>query len=539
MSSRKRWDYTRQNQGNSSKSGAHKGTNGVELKDKKDQGNDKYEEKKGDFENHDNKNNKDLLNNNDSYKKLKKENEELKGTLKNNEIILEKKSKEIERLERMLKANESKYELSLYGKEKEINELKTKMGIIEKIINEIKEEYCNIKEENNQLQKSLLNEKNKNSINTNLIKENEIIVNKFKKIEEIILNKNFQIKSGEERKEVYGSNVINSESFKRYGIVGIDNKELNCYMSSVIQILKNLKYFSVKFLESKTEDSIVKSLQKLITNLYYSKEKYISILEFKKEFGYKYKKFEGVKNNDSTLFLIYLLQHLHKDFNNPNSNLKRKIMSDDLDLKKSEIEELNQFLNKNEAKNNSFIYDIFFGYQINKIVCSGCNNSQVSYQIFNILDLPLMDENSRLKSLEECLNCYFITKDQKGKPGFDCSKCKKKLLSYLTNIIKFPKILIINLKRVGEKYIYLHEIKIPFILKTDLIDKLNHINKTFELIGFVKHLGNENDGHNVAYSRNIFDRKWFYFNDTDVKEIEGNPSTEKAFLLFYQLIAEE
>ena len=151
-----------------------------------------------------------------------------------------------------------------------------------------------------------------------------------------------------------------------------------------------------------------------------------------------------------------------------------------------------------------------------------------------------MDEKNKLYSLEQCFNCYLITKDQKGLPGFDCSRCNNKLLSFSTNIIKLPQILIINLKRVGEKYIYCHEIKIPFIFSTDSIDKLNHINKKYELIGFIKHYGNEINGHNVAYSKNLFDSKWYYFSDTTVKEIDHYPpSTEKAFLLFYELIDKE
>lgn len=342
------------------------------------------------------------------------------------------------------------------------------------------------------------------------------------------------------KKIIYNDNdIINNEKYKKYGKIGLKNEELNCYMSSVIQILKNLNSFSFVFLQKESEDIIIKSLQKLISSLYYSKEKNVSILEFKREFGKKYKRFEGRKNNDSTCFLIYLLQYLHKAFNHPNSKIKNENIYDNLGLNSSEKDELKKYIYKNGTKNNSFIYDLFYGHQINKIICTGCNFSQISFQSFNILDLPLLDEKNQLKSLEQCLNCYLITKDQKGIPGFDCSKCSRNLLSYLTHIIKLPQILIINLKRVGEKYIYCHEIEIPFILKTNLIDKLNKINKTYELIGFIKHYGDEIDGHNVSYSKNFFDNKWYYFNDINVQEIKGVPSTEKAFLLFYQLDEEK
>jgi ubiquitin C-terminal hydrolase len=205
---------------------------------------------------------------------------------------------------------------------------------------------------------------------------------------------------------------------------------------------------------------------------------------------------------------------------------------------KDEYEFKNYFI-RNRAKNNSFIYDLFYGYQMNKIMCTACSDTQVSFQCFNILDLPLIDGDIQLKSLEQCLNCYLITKDQKGIQGFDCKKCNRNILSYSTSIIKLPQVLIINLKRVGEKYIYNHEIKIPYTFNTNSIDKLDKANKNYELIGFIKHFGNEMNGHNVAYTKNFFDYKWYSFNDSEVKQINGYPTTDKSFLLFYQLIDEE
>jgi ubiquitin C-terminal hydrolase len=58
----------------------------------------------------------------------------------------------------------------------------------------------------------------------------------------------------------------------------------------------------------------------------------------------------------------------------------------------------------------------------------------------------------------------------------------------------------------------------------------------YELIGFIKHYGSAEDGHNVAFTKNIFDQKWYLFNDSKVESINGIPKTDKAFLLFYQII---
>ena len=470
----------------------------------------------------------------------KKEIEKLRETIQNNETKfnseINKKTKEIEKLNETIE----KYKEDSENNVNEYNKMVEENCSLKNEISQLKIEINKEKYQNLEIKKSLQNEKVKNIVVNNLIKQKEIEIknfeNKLKLIEDIILDKT---------KNINNINIINKEEEeaincedkdREYGKVGLKNEELNCYMSSVIQILKNIENFSLKIIDIQKEDDILESLQRLIKELYYSKEKSVSISEFKRDFSQKYHRFEGRKNNDSTCFLIYLLQYLHKIFNQPNKKKTNINPFKDLGLNKLEKTELNKFLNNYESKNNSFIIDLFYGYQMNKVLCSGCNNSQISFQSFNILNISLMDEKKKLKSLEQCLNCYLITKDQKGIPGFDCSNCSKKLLSHLTSIIKLPNILIINLKRVGENIVYYHEIDIPFILKTDSIEKLKKLQKKYELIGFVRHLGDEKGGHNIAYSKNIFDNKWYMFNDETVKKENEDPSTDKSFLLFYKIL---
>ena len=91
------------------------------------------------------------------------------------------------------------------------------------------------------------------------------------------------------------------------------------------------------------------------------------------------------------------------------------------------------------------------------------------------------------------------------------------------------------MKRVGERNIYDYDIKIPYILKINNIEKLDKFNLEYELIGYIKHFGSARSGYNVAYTNNIFDKKKYCFNDDQVEEIY-NHSTKCSFLIFYQLI---
>ena len=123
----------------------------------------------------------------------------------------------------------------------------------------------------------------------------------------IIEGENEDMKEEEEEVEEYKFDNYNKDS----GKVGIDNEELNCYMISVIQVIKNIKDFSSLILTTNEVDDNFLYLKSLY-HLYYPEKSSVSLIEFKTYFSEKYKRFEGRKDNDSTFFLMYLLQYLPK-----------------------------------------------------------------------------------------------------------------------------------------------------------------------------------------------------------------------------------
>jgi len=506
--------------------------------------------------------------------KLEEDNQKLKISLKekeNKEKNYVSEIKEKERLIQNLNKNKNNIEFQVKEKEKQINTLKIEK---EKKLNELKNAQneknsyfdelnkqkdliAKLKEQKLELEKSLENErkKNQNLANTyNLIKEKEVLYkNKFEQIKNIISDIGYTIENKipdeeknkvillneEKNKEKEAEEEENNNNFKNgNGKVGIFNTELNCYMSSVIQIIKNIKDFSEKIMNfNNIDDDIFLSLKDLIYSLYYSKKNAICISDFKKKFSKVYKRFEGKKSDDSTFFLIYLFTYLQKIL--PKSKKRVTDISEFsfLNLNNKEKEELKKFLIKFELKNNTIIHDLFYNYQMSELICSGCNETKVSFQSNNVLFLSLYDGNSELKSLEQCINSYLYTKDKKNDKDFTCSKCGRSCLSHVISLVKLPPVLVINLKRVGEEQVvYENDIEIPFTFKTKNLEKLKKFNKEYELIGFIIHLGSAEDGHNIAFTKNIFDQKWYKFNDNKVVSIKNNPPTDKAFLLFYQLI---
>ena len=504
--------------------------------------------------------------------KLEKEIEKLKNNLKEKENTFKTEIKNNEKLIKNMKIEKNKYESQLNEKEKEINKLnidKEKILNVLKItkkennsyideINKQKELINNLKKQNLCLEKSLENEKKKNDDIEKLIKEKDEKIlyyeKKFDQIKGIISDINFSNENKTEDKEINKNNSFNKEqninreeeeeNYNKNSIiikngngkVGIINKELNCYMSSVIQILKNIKEFSEIILNIENNDDILSSLKNLIYSLYYSKKNSISITEFKSNFSKIYTRFEGRNSNDSTFFLIYLFSYLQKILPSSKKNSINITEFSFLNLNNKELEGLKKFKEKFESKNNSIIHDLFYHYQMSELICSGCNEAKISFQGNNVLFLPIIDGKTKLNSLEQCINSYLFTKDKKGDKDFVCSYCGRRTISHVMSLVKLSPILIINLKKVGDNSLYTHDVDIPFRLKTGDIEKLKKFNMEYELIGFIKHYGSANDGHNIAYTKNIFDQKWYEFNDSKVELIRGYPEIDKAFLLFYQIV---
>ena len=181
------------------------------------------------------------------------------------------------------------------------------------------------------------------------------------------------------------------------------------------------------------------------------------------------------------------------------------------------------------SKSQSFIFDSFYGFYANEIECESCKNKTQLFQAITYLDFPVIKENGFIESLEECFENY-----QKVKPLEDnCSKCQKFGLIEHSILLELPPILIINLKRVAEQNAYFNEIEIPFRLDMEKLIKYIKNYSIYELRGFIKHNGDEKSGHNYAFCKNMFDDKWYEYNDKKCSPIINEPKLDKIFFLCY------
>ena len=172
---------------------------------------------------------------------------------------------------------------------------------------------------------------------------------------------------------------------------------------------------------------------------------------------------------------------------------------------------------------------------MNVIECKSCHNKTYTYQSMNFLDLPIVSENKRFKNIEECFERYQMIKNLET----NCLKCKKVGCTQNFILLELPPVLIISLKRVGENEAYLNEINIPFRLNMKKLIKNIENNSIYELRGFIKHTGDEKSGHNFAFCKNMFDNKWYEYNDRICRFIDGKPELDKIFFLCYNKVGKE
>jgi ubiquitin carboxyl-terminal hydrolase 4/11/15 len=121
-----------------------------------------------------------------------------------------------------------------------------------------------------------------------------------------------------------------------------------------------------------------------------------------------------------------------------------------------------------------------------------------------------------------------------------CPKCKEhQLAKKKIEIYTCPEILLIHFKRFKNNYKLGNLVKFP-IEGLDM-EKFIHYKENensdnvYDLFAISNHVGNLDGGHYFAYCKNIYENKWYEFNDSSVSLIdENNIVSKNAYVLFYK-----
>lgn len=441
------------------------------------------------------------------------------------------------------KHNDSQGEKYIYSRNNNYNNFPN-YGVMKQSIKKNKQSFCKINHNDNpKRQEDSGKYQDNNKINDiSKLKNCTPLYSQNQK------NLNFKKKSDSVKPQIIFNNKLASfkkESKYQDGVIGLVNRGNTCYLNSALQNLKNiypLTLYLFQNYKNLNQQGFTYRYLELIANLI--NQKYDQYYLPKDEFLYKLRElapnFRKGEQNDSNFCILYILNFLEKETKNSKpSNIKIN-----KNISESEIKKFKQFINKFLTKRNSFIIDLFFGFQENIYECANCNDKHYSFQGFSVLNLSIMNPNNqRILTLEDAIKYYECKTVHNNEKGFNCLACNNNHNKITTQsvIISYPKFLIINLKRIGENLnlFYNHNVQIKMTFKVD--------ENEYELTGFIKHIGNANSGHNIAICKNFFDKYWYIYDDSKVIRIDNSiyknnknePDTTNGFMFFYKRLNEE
>lgn len=267
---------------------------------------------------------------------------------------------------------------------------------------------------------------------------------------------------------------------------GLTNIGNTCYLNSGLQMLLQNIDLCKLVIKYKDYSNTLKILSDFIFEYYNDNNDPISPKKIKKLLQEYNDIFVGYDQQDSTEFILYLL-----------------------DLIETEIIKVN--------KDSHEMKDIF-GVQLNIRIKCKLKTCLTVYNNKELTSVLMLNIGPELKTLDDIYN-YMKSADRLDNDNkYFCEKCQaNRIASKRTSVDLWPSHLFIWLKRFNQ-------------IGRHIIKNNNHIGipltwrHVYTLQGAVCHSGSLNGGHYVYVGRNT--NKWFIFNDSTIAEIN---STDELF----------
>ncbi|XP_067421137.1 ubiquitin carboxyl-terminal hydrolase 2 isoform X1 [Emydura macquarii macquarii] len=333
------------------------------------------------------------------------------------------------------------------------------------------------------------------------------------------------------------------------GLTGLRNLGNTCFMNSILQCLSNTKVLRDYCLQNqyvqdlnsgRMHTALMAEFAKLIQLLWTSApNESVSPSEFKTQIQRYAPRFVGYNQQDAQEFLRFLLDGLHSEVNRvlvrPRSN------QDNLDHLPDD-EKGRQMWRKYQEREDSRIGDLFVGQLKSSLTCSECGYCSTAFDPFWDLSLPIAKKSYSEVTLVDCLRLFTKADVLDGEEKPTCCRCKARTrCTKKFSIQKFPKILVLHLKRFSEARIRTSKLTtfVSFQLKDlDLREfaaqSCNHA--IYNLYAVSNHSGTTLGGHYTAYCRSPVTGQWHTFNDARVTPMSSSHvRSSDAYLLFYEL----
>ena len=277
---------------------------------------------------------------------------------------------------------------------------------------------------------------------------------------------------------------------------GFTNIGNTCYLNSGLQMLIQNKELCALILKYSSNSPTLQKIGEFIMEYYTPDNNPIVPVEIKKIVEEKQDIFVGYGQQDSTEFIIFLLDTIDEEI--------KKI-----DPTSKGIEPI-------------------FGINFNvKIKCKLRTCLQV-YNRTETSNFLLLDINSKCESLDDAYRIYKGSDKLESDNKYFCEKCNdKRIASKRSEIGEWPQYLFVWLKRFSQEGRRITKNIQPINIDIEW----RHGNS---LQGAVIHSGSLNGGHYVYVGKQD-NNKWYLFNDSSVSEISSDEQLKSLLLNAYWL----
>ncbi|XP_041796206.1 ubiquitin carboxyl-terminal hydrolase 2a isoform X1 [Chelmon rostratus] len=333
------------------------------------------------------------------------------------------------------------------------------------------------------------------------------------------------------------------------GLVGLKNLGNTCFMNSILQCLSNTHSLRDYCLHnshrrdlnnnSRTNTALMEEFAKLIQTMWSSSSsEAVSPSEFKTQIQRYAPRFVGYNQQDAQEFLRFLLDGLHNEVNRVTVRPRGTV--EDFDHLPDE-EKGKKMWSKYLEREDSKIVDLFVGQLKSSLTCSHCGFCSTVFDPFWDLSLPIAKKGYGEVSLMDCMRLFTKEDVLDGDEKPTCYRCKaRRRCTKKFTIQKFPKILVLHLKRFSEAR---RTSKLSTFVNFPMKDldlrefaSENSINAVYNLYAVSNHSGTTMGGHYTAYCRNPNSGEWYTFNDSRVTPMSSSQvRSSDAYVLFYEL----
>ena len=194
------------------------------------------------------------------------------------------------------------------------------------------------------------------------------------------------------------------KSSSNHGLTGLKNIGNSSYMNSIIQCLSNtpeLMFYYISELYKKnlrisegkkkgvSIGRLSEEFSKLLKKMWIEDKKIENPQEIKYAMSDLNYNFNNNNQQDSSEFLMFLLNFLHDEINKENIKPGSTFYEPPKREDESDINASQRFWDLFRRKNNSIIIDLFYGQLKNYTRCLTCGNSQTTFEVFNILPIEI------------------------------------------------------------------------------------------------------------------------------------------------------